>query len=146
MIELTVPQYDLMQVISKHPGIRYGEILEKELIRTEVISGHLHALTKKGLVRKEGEKSRFKFYSTGLEYRLESETGVSGTTIKPNKVDKLINDALNTELTAEQQRILKENKHLPRTELSRLIGISKFTLNLLMDRGLKLGSQNREEQ
>lgn len=129
VIPVNQRQFEVMTLIDAHQGISFRELMELAAIKKDstlsAIYGRLYNL---GLARRDGKKGSYKFYSTGRAYGIEE--------VKP-EVDLYLQNAAGVQLSDKQMECLKNNIHLPRTQLARKIGITKLELNFVLDKSIK---------
>ncbi|MGO4181818.1 hypothetical protein AB4Z17_11600 [Paenibacillus sp. TAF43_2] len=132
MIKLTELQMTIMNVIAKHDGIKYGDIMEKSGVTLNNGTGTIQALLNKQLVVREGKPRKYLYRSTGILYEARPDSDEENNE-RIKRADPFLTKSALYRFTDDQLIFLKNNSNLSRSKLAQKLGISKLELNFALD-------------
>jgi len=133
MVAITPKQKKVLKVIEAAPGSAMSNLCSAlKLVRSDV-ADVVKGLWRKGLVERRGLVKHYTYYPIQKPFIVTK----NGRMPKGHASisDALVQQSSNYKLSEKQQVLLKDNADKPRSELARLLGISKLQLNFILDKG-----------
>ncbi|SFE42168.1 Winged helix DNA-binding domain-containing protein [Paenibacillus algorifonticola] len=134
-VKISPQQALVLEHIRANDKVTKNSIIQNMSLNHNSASNVISILCDLGLIRKEQAPQGHFLHATDKAYktgRATPEDYAKGFIVR--EPDLLLEHATTLELTQEQWDTIAANPGMPRTQLARLLKISKFDLNLAIDR------------
>ncbi|MGM0882535.1 MAG: hypothetical protein ACQEXQ_16030 [Bacillota bacterium] len=126
MISISEKLETILKVIPFGEGVKYGEIQRLLDVKNGYLVGSLQWLVDKGLVNKEGVTRQYRYSRADVEFVVVCDRELKEAS---EELDTLMEQLTAFKVSDKQRQFLQQNKHLPRRELARKLGIGKLEVN-----------------